>query len=53
MTNRTMIVAGALASALALAGCQQETKALEPVRPVLSTVLEPSRSATAVAVGDV
>ena len=27
---------------LAMAGCKQETKAPEPVRPVLSTVVEPT-----------
>jgi len=42
MKRRAMIAAGTLA--LALAGCQPETKAPEPVRPVLSMVLEPSRS---------
>ena len=46
-----MIPAGIVASALALAGCQQEAKAPEPVRPVLSTVLRSSRSDEAVAVG--
>jgi RND family efflux transporter MFP subunit len=46
-----MIVAGTFASALLLAGCQQETKAPEPVRPVLSVVLEPSSSNSTVAVG--
>jgi len=51
MRTRTLIKIGIAASALALAGCQQETKAPEPVRPVLSTVLEPSRSEAAVAVG--
>ena len=42
-----MIAAGTIASALALAGCQQEAKAPEPVRPVLSMVLaaEPHRTA--------
>jgi RND family efflux transporter MFP subunit len=44
-----MIAAGTLA--LALAGCQPETKAPEPVRPVLSMVLEPSRSNSPIAVG--
>ena len=44
MKRRAMIAAGTFASALALAGCQQEAKAPEPVRPVLSMVLEPSRT---------
>ena len=48
-----MIAAGTFASALALAGCQQEAKAPEPVRPVLSMVLEPSRMDGIVAVGAV
>jgi membrane fusion protein, multidrug efflux system len=51
MKKRAMIAAGTIASALLLAGCQQETKAPEPVRPVLSMVLEPSRTDGAVAVG--
>jgi RND family efflux transporter MFP subunit len=46
-----MITTGTLVLALALAGCQQETKAPEPVRPVLSMVLEPSRSNGTIAVG--
>ena len=49
MKRRTMIAAGTFA--LALAGCQQEAKAPEPVRPVLSMVLEPSGSNGTVAVG--
>jgi RND family efflux transporter MFP subunit len=51
MTNRTMIVAGALASALALAGCQQETKVPEPVRPVISKILDSKPGEGTVAVG--
>ena len=51
MKRRAMIAAGMSASALLLAGCQQEAKAPEPVRPVLSMVLEPSRSDGTVAVG--
>ena len=46
-----MIAAGIVGSALALSGCQQETKAPEPVRPVLSIVLELGRSDGTVAVG--
>ena len=34
-------------------GCKQETEAPEPVRPVLSTVVEPMRSNSTVAVGTV
>jgi membrane fusion protein, multidrug efflux system len=51
MKKRAMIAAGIVGSALALSGCQQETKAPEPVRPVLSTVLESSRSDGTAAVG--
>ncbi|WP_375787770.1 efflux RND transporter periplasmic adaptor subunit [Bradyrhizobium sp. Pha-3] len=51
MKKRAMIAAGTFASALVLAGCQQEAKAPDPVRPVLSTVLEPSRTDGMVAVG--
>jgi membrane fusion protein, multidrug efflux system len=51
MKKRAMIAAGTFVSALALAGCQQDTKAPEPVRPVLSMVLEPSRTDGVVAVG--
>jgi RND family efflux transporter MFP subunit len=46
-----MIAAGTFVSALALAGCQRDAKAPEPVRPVLSMVLEPSRTDGMVAVG--
>jgi RND family efflux transporter MFP subunit len=51
MKKHAMIATGAFVSALALAGCQQEAKAPEPVRPVLSIVLEPSRTDGTVAVG--
>ncbi|WP_315784218.1 efflux RND transporter periplasmic adaptor subunit [Bradyrhizobium sp. SZCCHNPS1003] len=50
MKMQLMMLAGA-ASALLLAGCQQETKAPEPVRPVLSMVVEPGRGEGALAVG--
>ena len=51
MTGRAMIVAGPLACALALAGCQQETKAPEAVRPVQSLLLAADHGDDAVAVG--
>ncbi|MBR0865790.1 RND family efflux transporter MFP subunit [Bradyrhizobium diazoefficiens] len=51
MTGRTTIVAGTLACALALAGCQQETKAPEAVRPVQSLLLAADHADDAVAVG--
>ena len=51
MKRRAMIATATLVSALVLAGCQQDAKAPEPVRPVLSTVLEPGRTDGTVAVG--
>lgn len=51
MTKRALIAAGALASALILVGCKKETKAPEPVRPVLSMVVEPNQSNNALMVG--
>ena len=53
MNRRATIAAGTFVSALVLAGCQQDAKAPEPVRPVLSMVLEPSRTDGVVAVGAV
>lgn len=50
MKSRATMIVGTLVSALALAGCQ-ETKAPEPVRPVLSTTLEPKHGDGTVAVG--
>ncbi len=47
------MVASTIASALAMAGCKQEAKAPEPVRPVLSTILQPAASGSTVAVGTV
>jgi len=38
---------------LAVAGCKQEAKTPEPVRPVLSTVIEPAASGSTVTVGTV
>ncbi|MFK4586478.1 hypothetical protein ABIF55_001892 [Bradyrhizobium diazoefficiens] len=46
MTGRATIVAGTLACALALAGCQQETKAPEAVRPVQSLLLAADHART-------
>ena len=51
MKRRAMIATGTFVSALVLAGCHQDAKAPEPVRPVLSMVLEPSRTDGIVAVG--
>ena len=53
MRTRFFVVASTIASALAMAGCKQEAKAPEPVRPVLSTVLQPAASGSTVAVGTV
>src|ERR1700730_2979474 len=53
MRTRFFIVAGTIASTLAIAGCKQEAKAPEPVRPVRSAVLRPAASDSTVAVGTV
>ena len=53
MKTRLLVIASTIASALAMAGCKQEAKAPEPVRPVLSTVLQPAGSGSMVAVGTV
>jgi RND family efflux transporter MFP subunit len=53
MRTRTFVIASTMASALAMAGCKQEAKAPVPVRPVLSTVLQPAASASTVAIGTV
>jgi RND family efflux transporter MFP subunit len=53
MKPRISVFAFGIASALALAGCKQEAKTPDPVRPVLSTVLQPAVSGSTVAVGTV
>ena len=53
MRTRLFIIASSIASALAMAGCKQEAKAPEPVRPVLSTILQPAASGSTVEVGTV
>ena len=53
MKTRFLVVAGSIASALAMAGCKQEAKAPEPVRPVLSAVLQPAATDNTMAVGTV
>lgn len=53
MKSRFLVVAGTIASALAIAGCKQEAKAPEPVRPVLSAVLQPAATDSTMAVGTV
>jgi RND family efflux transporter MFP subunit len=53
MRTRYFVIASTIASALVVAGCKQEAKTPEPVRPVLSTVIEPAASGSTVAVGTV
>jgi RND family efflux transporter MFP subunit len=53
MRTQALIIAGVFAAPLVLAACKQEAKAPEPVRPVLSAVLQPAISGTTVAVGTV
>ena len=53
MKTRISVIAFGIASALALAGCKQEAKAPEPVRPVLSTVLQPAAPGSTIAIGTV
>src|SRR3954464_4048018 len=53
MTMRFLVAAGAMASAFALAGCEQEAKAPALVRPVLSAILQPAASGSTAAVGTI
>jgi len=53
MKTRFFVLASTIATALAMAGCKQEEKAPEPVRPVLSAVLQPAAAGSTVAVGTV
>src|SRR6266436_4949061 len=53
MMTRALALGSIFALALVLTGCKQETKGEEPVRPVLSTVLQPAASASTVAIGTV
>jgi RND family efflux transporter MFP subunit len=53
MKSRVRIIAPLLASVLFTAGCQQESNMPEPIRPVLSTVAEPTSSDSPVLVGTV
>ena len=50
---RPILIPSILALTLVASGCKQETKTPEPVRPVLSTVVEPIRSSSTGAVGTV
>ncbi|RZN20094.1 efflux RND transporter periplasmic adaptor subunit [Bradyrhizobium sp. Leo121] len=51
MKRQVMMIAGTVAAASLLTGCQQETKAPEPVRPVLSMVAKPNSGDSTIAVG--
>jgi RND family efflux transporter MFP subunit len=53
MKTRFLGIAGAIAATLVVAGCKQEVKAPEPVRPVLSTVLQPTATGSTAAVGTI
>jgi membrane fusion protein, multidrug efflux system len=53
MITRALALGSVLASTLVLVGCKPETKAEEPVRPVLSTVLKPTAPGGTVVVGTV
>ncbi|MBV9566237.1 MAG: efflux RND transporter periplasmic adaptor subunit [Bradyrhizobium sp.] len=52
MMKRSLVIASIFAALLA-AGCKQETTAPDPVRPVLSMVVEPARSNEAAVAGTV
>ncbi len=53
MKSRVLFAAGTIALALTIAGCKQEAKDPEPVRPVLSAVLQPASTDSTMAVGTV
>jgi RND family efflux transporter MFP subunit len=53
MRTRFLVVVSTIASAVVMTGCKQEAKAPEPVRPVLSVVLQPAASGNTLAVGTV
>src|SRR3954452_18320956 len=53
MKMRFMVAVASVISALALAGCEQDVKAPNPARPVLSVVLQPAASASTAAVGTI
>ena len=53
MNMHTIIITTAVASTLVTTGCKQQTTVTEPIRPVLSTVVEATASGSAVAVGTV
>ncbi|RXG85250.1 efflux RND transporter periplasmic adaptor subunit [Bradyrhizobium zhanjiangense] len=51
MKRLVMMIAGTLAAAALLTGCQQETTTPEPVRPVFSMLAKPNSADSTVAVG--
>jgi len=51
MRKLATTITGICALTLVTAGCKQETKTPEPVRPVLTTIVEPTISGSTVAVG--
>jgi membrane fusion protein, multidrug efflux system len=51
--RRAIVIASIFVFALFTAGCKQETEAQEPIRPVLSTVVEPTVPGSTAAVGSV
>src|ERR1700756_4339633 len=53
MITRAFAVASILASVMVLAGCKQETRTEEPLRPVLSMVIKPTAPGSTLAVGTV
>ena len=50
---RAIVIASTFIFALFTAGCKQETETQEPIRPVLSTVVEPTAPGSTAAVGSV
>ncbi len=50
---RAIVIASTFVFVLFTAGCKQETEAQEPIRPVLSTVVEPTAPGSTAAVGSV
>ena len=53
MRKLAITITGIFALTLATAGCKQEIGTPEPVRPVLTTVVEPTRPASTIAAGTV
>ena len=53
MKARVFVAASVITTALAMAGCKEQARAPEPVRPVLSTVLQTVPSEATAAVGTV